>query len=74
MSDDLFDEQSIDIPCPQCGHETKETIRWLRANADYVCAGCGRDIHLERDKLLRGLEDAQNQIADLVGRATRKFR
>ncbi|WP_051052578.1 hypothetical protein [Bradyrhizobium liaoningense] len=64
MSGSLFDSQSIDIPCPGCGHKTKKTIAWIRAHHRYTCAGfgCGKDIVLERDKLLAGIDKASRSL------------
>lgn len=66
MAKDLFDDQSIEIPCSGCGEKAKKTIAWIRANDRYVCAGCGVEIILERDKLLAGLDQANERIAKLM--------
>lgn len=62
--------QSITIPCPKCGAETKKTIAWLKNNKDFVCSGCGVTIAPDTTKLFRGLEDANRKLSD----AFRRFR
>lgn len=45
----------IDLPCPKCGHKTKETIAWIKANDKFACGGCGAEIALDRDEIVRDL-------------------
>lgn len=28
----MFDDQSLDIPCPRCSRKTAKTIRWLKTH------------------------------------------
>jgi hypothetical protein len=63
----MFDNQTISIPCPECGHKTRKSIRWIRAHDEFTCQ-CGVVIRLERDKLLAGLEKAEGAIANLKRR------
>ncbi len=62
----FFDQSEIAIPCAKCGHQTQKSIAWLKANAQFVCAGCGQVIRLESEELLRGIKKAEKSIADFV--------
>ncbi|TIV38923.1 MAG: hypothetical protein E5V91_12305 [Mesorhizobium sp.] len=59
----MFDNAEIEIPCPKCRHKTSKTIAWIKAHSDFVCAGCGVTIALEKKKLLAGLDDVDKSLA-----------
>ena len=42
----FLDNQSIEIPCPDCGHKTAKTVGWIKANKKFICR-CGAQINLE---------------------------
>jgi len=65
MTNSLFDEQSLSIPCPQCGHETAQTIGWIKANGDFNCAGCGQAITLDSEELLGALNEIDEIAAQI---------
>jgi hypothetical protein len=48
MSKSLFDDQSIEIPCPRCQRTTPKVVDWIRANDRYTCAGCNAEILRQR--------------------------
>jgi DNA-directed RNA polymerase subunit RPC12/RpoP len=58
----MFDNQSIDIPCPGCGHKTRKTIAWLKSHRHYTCR-CGSRIDLDTKKFVGPLKLAEDQIA-----------
>jgi transcription elongation factor Elf1 len=61
----MFDGE-IDIPCPECGHETSVAIRELETNANpsIVCGGCGKTITINADDFRDKLKDAKKAIED----------
>jgi len=61
----LFDGKSIPIKCGGCGHKNEKTIAWIKRNDSLRCAGCGANIELQRDSLLKGLDKAEKTLADL---------
>jgi transposase-like protein len=67
MAKDLFDDQCIEIPCSDCGHEEQKTIAWIRANDRYSCSSCGAAIILQSEKLLAGLDEANKRISEIFG-------
>ena len=60
----MFETSKINIPCPECGHKTKKTISWLKANDVMVCGGCSKQITLDRKDLLAGLKKAEKILDD----------
>lgn len=67
----FFDDQSIDIPCPGCGHKTTKKIAWLQSNGHYTCL-CGTRIDLKSDEFKRELTGAERAIEDFR-RSLRNF-
>ncbi len=57
-------ESTLDITCPECGHETKELISKLQQNKSVICAGCGVNITINGDGL-DTLESLKNAIEGL---------
>ncbi len=60
----MFEDAEIGIPCPKCGHETKQTVGWLKANTEFTCPSCGSVIEVEAEELLTGLKKADKALAD----------
>ena len=61
------DGQPLAIPCPNCGHETRETIGWFKRHGEYDCTGC--DVRIAPD--FTQLDAALGAVAD---RARKLFR
>jgi DNA-directed RNA polymerase subunit RPC12/RpoP len=74
MPKDLFEGQSIEIPCPGCGEKTIRSLESLRNDTEYVCAGCGETIRPDAEKLFKGLDDAQAKARKMVADLAKKFR
>lgn len=55
----------LPIPCPKCGHQTKKSIAWIKANDKFVCAGCGSTVNVQAEQLLAGLKQLDETIDDL---------
>jgi len=62
----ILDDQSVDIPCPNCGHDNRRKIRWLKANKILICAACRERIHLESKQFLRSVKDAEKAVDDFA--------
>jgi transposase-like protein len=62
---ELFDSATLDIPCPGCEHVNPLTIAYLKANQQFTCAGCGKDVQIETDQLKSGLKEADNALDGL---------
>jgi hypothetical protein len=61
----MFDSVEIGIPCPKCGQKTQKTIAWIKANDTFACDGCAAIIRIDRDELLRGLNEIDKSVDDL---------
>ncbi len=64
MPQNFLDQQEIDIPCPQCGHESSKSVRWLQANERFTCA-CGAVIVLEHEQFRAGIKQAEKSLNEL---------
>jgi len=64
MAKSLFDKAEVTVTCPDCGHEHRKSLGWLRSNDAMVCAGCGQAITLKSEKLRAGLDSADKTIAN----------
>ncbi|SNS36689.1 hypothetical protein SAMN05216374_0998 [Tardiphaga sp. OK246] len=74
MSKDLFEGQSIEIPCPDCGEKATRSLASLRSDTEYDCSGCGKTIRPDAKKLFKGLDDAQAKARKMVADLSKKFR
>ncbi len=65
---ELFDDASITITCPECGHKSKRKISRLKNDPKYVCRGCGKDIQIKASGLRSGLNAADKAVDGLMGK------
>lgn len=61
----FFDDRTLLIPCPACGHSSQKSVRWVKANNSLVCT-CGETITLEPEELLRALKQSEKALTDLA--------
>ena len=63
-----FDEASLSIKCPKCGHKFKKTVAALKGKGN-ICPKCG--VVFDTSKFRRGVADADRAIEkfkrDLAG-------
>jgi len=66
MGRGFFDDQEISIPCQAegCGCETPKTVAWLKRNDEFTCPYCGTVTALERDKFLRKIKKAEDDLGN----------
>ena len=67
-----LDNKSISFPCPKCGQKHEKTIGWLKANAELTC-GCGVNIGLKTDELIKAVEQVEAQLATIPRKINIKF-
>lgn len=54
-----LDTHEISLTCPKCGHETKKSVGWLKANNKFTCGGCNSAVNLDTDKLLGSVRESE---------------
>lgn len=69
----MFEDATIDIPCPGCGHKHRKTLGWIQAN-DHIACVCGASIELEKSGLTRGLDEVEKSLSDFKRNLGRMFR
>jgi transcription elongation factor Elf1 len=62
----LSDRAEIAIGCPKCGHKTKQTVGWVKANETMVCGGCGNEFGLEKETFIKSLADAERELRKVI--------
>lgn len=62
----MFDNATISVPCPGCGHKSEKSLGWLNANDHFLCQGCGRNIQLNTEELRAALKSADKSLADFT--------
>jgi len=68
-----LDRETIDIPCPHCGKEMKETIGRLKRDPLLTCRHCHQETKIEASQLRRAVSSAQKSL-DALGKALGKLR
>jgi hypothetical protein len=60
----FLDDAEIEIPCENCSHITKKTIRWIKNNQKFTCI-CGTIINLDSEQFKTGIAEVDSSIAKL---------
>lgn len=63
--DNIFDDATLDIPCPHCGKEMTERIGRLNQNPTLTCSACGNLIEIKADELRSATDALQKQLDGL---------
>lgn len=63
----------VEFQCPNCGHDLKQAIGQLKANAHMTCSGCGIGINLDTDRLAKAADEIQKAIEKVPPEITIKF-
>ena len=59
----FFDNSPLEITCPKCGKQIKETVRWLKAESR-KCPFC--DTPLDTTEFRRGIDEATNRTNEML--------
>lgn len=62
-------QQSVDLPCPNCGKKTSKTLGWLEDHDTFPCPACSTDITVSREQVRR----IRDELAKLSKAASRKL-
>lgn len=63
--DRLFDGQTVDVPCPGCGHSRPLSVTELKADPKFTCDGCGQEVQIDSSQFREGLDGVEHQIEKL---------
>ncbi|WP_152539987.1 hypothetical protein [Afipia sp. P52-10] len=72
MSEGLFDDASVEIPCPGCGHKHEKTLGWLKDVKEFTCDGCGAMVAVENAELRASLDGLDKAWGDVLGAFDKK--
>lgn len=69
----MFEDETIDIKCPQCGHLNSLLVREFEAASEshVVCVGCRAAVKVEAHEFHRRLDDVRKELEELERKAGR---
>lgn len=67
----VADGLTIDVECPQCGKQVKQTVAWLVDKNILPCDGCGQAIDLKAPDKRRRIEEVAREAARMQAALTR---
>jgi uncharacterized Zn finger protein len=62
MPKHLDPDATVNIPCPQCGEKTEQTIATLELSPRIRCEACGVMYAVDGRKILKRVREAQDAI------------
>ncbi len=69
----MFEDETVDIPCPKCGHKNSILVREFEETAEthFVCVGCQVGVRIEANEFRERLERVRKELEDLERAAAR---
>jgi DNA-directed RNA polymerase subunit RPC12/RpoP len=69
----MFEDQTIDVACPKCGHKNSILVREFEKSAEtsFVCQTCGAGVKIEAQQFKQRLDELAKEIEDLEREAAR---
>ena len=67
----FFDNLPLEIKCPQCGKQIKETVKWLKAESQ-KCPFC--DTIIDTTEFRRGIDEATNRTHEMLQNLQKSLR
>jgi transposase-like protein len=63
----LFEEDTVDISCPKCGHKNSLLVHEFEEHTEvhFVCEGCHAGVKVEAEEFHRRLEEVQKELEEL---------
>lgn len=65
MAKTAVESFKIKLPCPNCSKKTSKLVTWLKTHDEWVCAGCGKTVAIEK---------RQSVVIEKALKAEQKFR
>jgi|DEB19_MinimDraft_2_1074335.scaffolds.fasta_scaffold12976_2 uncharacterized Zn finger protein len=70
----VLDNDTIEVPCPNCGHKLKERIAKLKTNPKLTCRSCSTAFVVDAKQLKVATEKVDKALADLQRKIGRAFK
>jgi len=72
----MFDDETVDIACPKCGHKNSILVREFeeKAEAHFPCAGCRVGLKIDSGEFREHLERVKKELEDLEREAAQGTR
>lgn len=69
----MFEDETIDIACPECGHANTLLVRELEQHAQwhFTCEGCKAAVHVDASKFQDRLDAIKREVENLQRAAKR---
>lgn len=71
----MFEDETVDIKCPQCGHLNSILVREFEAASEshIVCVGCKAAVKVEAHEFRQRLDDVRKELEELERTAERSI-
>ena len=69
----MFEDETVDITCPQCGHLNSILVREFEASSEshIVCVSCKAAVKVEAHEFRQRLDEVRKELEDLERAAER---
>ena len=74
MVDVMFEDETVDLSCPQCGHRNSLLVRDFEESAEvhFKCASCQAGVHIEAAEFRQRLDQVRMELEQLERAASRE--
>jgi transposase-like protein len=72
----MFEDETVDINCPKCGHKNTMAVRDFEESAEshFVCEGCKAAVKVEAEQFHDRLSALRQEVEELEREAEREPR
>ena len=69
----MFEDETVDVACPKCGHLNSILVHEFEASAEthFVCVGCKAGVRIEAKEFRQRLGQVRDELAELERGAAR---
>jgi hypothetical protein len=73
---EMFEDETIDIACPKCGHKNSLMVREVEAKAELhtVCESCKTGIKIEAREFQQHLDQLRQELEQMQRKARQESR
>jgi formate dehydrogenase maturation protein FdhE len=70
----MFEDETVDIACPNCGHRNSILVREFEESAEthFVCQSCKAGVKIEANEFRHRLEQVREELESLERDAARE--